>query len=71
MPRLALAFSLAAALLTGCLGPGTTKPTRLFVMNSLRPHNTGRPQSPRFARIAFVCGTIRALLQYPSAVPQT
>ncbi len=29
-----LSCAAAAALLTGCLGPGTTRPTRLFVLNA-------------------------------------
>ena len=37
MSRLALVLPLGAALVAGCLGPGTTEPTRLFVMNSLVP----------------------------------
>jgi len=45
----------AALLLTACLGPGTTRPTRLFVLNATAPPAAGRSSDLRIGvgRIAL------------------
>ena len=65
-----LACAAAALLLTGCLGPGTTRPTRLFVLNATAtPPATGVETSDLRLGVGRI--TIPELLNRPQIITRT